>query len=139
MSTEYFSAAHTASWINPLLRWLDPDISTQTLNLAHHVIRKTAHVAEYFVFTLLLYRALRGKERGWHLKWALIALATAACYAGLDEVHQAFVADRMASAWDSLLDSAGAFAAMASYWTWTRLKTSAPAPQEVRSESPPRL
>ena len=30
-----------------------------------------------------------------------------ACYAALDEVHQAFVPGRGASAWDSLLDTSG--------------------------------
>lgn len=139
MSTDYFSAAKTASWINPLLRWFDPGISAHALNELHHVIRKSAHVVEYFIFTLLLYHGLRGQQRGWHLKWALIALVTAACYSGLDEVHQAFVADRTASPWDSLLDSSAAFAAMAVYWLWTLLRIRPPAAQELPAGIPPRL
>ena len=138
LSTQYFSAANTATWINPLLRWLDPGISAHALNAAHRAIRKSAHFTEYYAFCLLLYRALRGDERGWHLKWALIALVTAACYAGLDEVHQAFVADRVASATDSLLDTTGAFAAMAVYWLWTRLGPSPQSAQQAAPAIPPR-
>ena len=139
MSTDYFSAAHTASWIKPILRWLDPGMSAHTMNEIHHAIRKSAHVVEYFIFTLLLYRGLRGREPGWHLKWALIALVTAACYSGLDEVHQAFVASRTASPWDSLLDSSGALGAMVVYWLWARPRALRPLPQETPTEIPPRL
>jgi VanZ family protein len=38
----------------------------------------------------------------------------------LDEIHQAFVASRTASAYDSLLDSIGAFAAFGVLWMWFR-------------------
>lgn len=138
MSTDYFSAAHTASWIKPILRWLDPGISAHTINEIHRAIRKSAHFVEYFIFTLLLYHGLRGRERGWHLKWALIALVTAACYSGLDEVHQAFVANREASPWDSLLDSSGALGAMVVYWLWARPGTSPPAAQEATPAIQPR-
>jgi len=41
-------------------------------------------------------------------------------YSVLDEIHQAFVASRTASPYDSLLDSAGAFAAFAVLWLWFR-------------------
>jgi VanZ family protein len=124
LSTERFSAAGTAQWIKPLLRWLIPGISAHALDLAHYYIRKTAHVVEYVLFTLLLYRALRGRQRGWRLKWALVASAAAACYAGLDEFHQSFVAGRHASPWDSLLDTAGALLAMALAYLWSRLNLS---------------
>ena len=139
LSTRYFSAADTASWIKPLLRWLDPGISAQALNAAHYAIRKAAHFVEYYVFCLLLYRAVRGEERGWHLKWALIALVTAGCYAGLDEVHQALVVNRGASAMDAILDSSSAFAAMAICWLSTLLRTPAPAAQDATSTIPPRF
>jgi len=124
LSTERFSAAGTAQWIKPLLHWLFPGISARALDLVHHDIRKTAHVVEYFLFTLLLYRALRGQERVWRLRPALIAFAVAACYAALDEVHQVFVPGRHASPWDSLLDAAGAFAAMIVVYLYSRRRLS---------------
>jgi VanZ family protein len=51
-------------------------------------------------------------------------LFCAAGYSAMDEIHQAFVASRTASAYDSVLDSAGAFAAFAVLWLWFRLRRS---------------
>ncbi len=110
-STRYFSAEATASWIEPVLRSIVPSLSSEAFELIHHLIRKAAHFTEYFIFSLLIFHALRGERQDWRLKWALVTLAIAAGYAGLDELHQAFVAERTASVRDSLLDTSGAIAA----------------------------
>lgn len=120
MSTDTFSAQHTASFFDPVLRWLKPDITRHQLMLANHYIRKSAHFTEYFVFCTLLYRGVRGGRAGWRWAWGLTAWFIAFCYAALDEVHQAFVASRQASPYDSLLDSAGALFAVAVIWMWFR-------------------
>jgi len=88
----------------------------------HFVIRKSAHFAEYFVFCLLIYRGVRAGRIGWRWTWGLAALFCAAGYSVLDEIHQAFVASRTASAYDSLLDSAGAFVAFAILRLWFRMR-----------------
>ena len=62
------------------------------------VLRKCAHVAEYAILALLLYRAL-GRE----LPAFLIGFA----YAITDEVHQEFVRGRHASPFDVSMDAAG--------------------------------
>ena len=122
MSTDTFSAAHTETIIEPILRWLKPSLTEEQFHLAHYFIRKSAHFTEYFVFCLLLFRAVRGSRLGWRWTWGLTALFYAACYSALDEIHQAFVVSRTASAWDSLLDSSGAFAAVGVLWLWFWLK-----------------
>lgn len=119
-STRYFSSEDTASWIEPILRRIVPSLSKEALELVHYVVRKAAHFAEYFIFSVLIFRALRGDRRDWRLKWALAALAIAACYAGFDEIHQALVSKRAASVWDSLLDASGAFAAQLVEWVRMR-------------------
>jgi VanZ family protein len=68
----------------------------------------------------LLYRGVRGDRKGWRWTWGLAALFCAAGYSVLDEIHQSFVASRGASAYDSLLDSIGAFFAMGVLWLWFR-------------------
>jgi VanZ family protein len=108
LSTDAFSGAHTSRIIIPLLHWLLPRASESTLELAHAVIRKCGHFVEYFILGLLVFRAVRGPERGWKLRWAAIALAIAAAYSASDEFHQSFVPSRGPSAWDSLLDTASA-------------------------------
>jgi len=62
------------------------------------VLRKCAHVSEYAVLALLLYRAL-GRE----LPAFLVGLA----YAVTDEIHQEFVRGRHASPFDVSMDAAG--------------------------------
>jgi VanZ family protein len=126
LSTDSFSAQHTAWVLEPALRWLFPSLTVPRIAFIHLLIRKTAHFTEYFVFCLLLFRAVRGQRRGWHWSWGLTALVIAASYSCLDEIHQAFVASRTASPYDSLLDSMGAFFAFLALVAWFRLHKAAP-------------
>lgn len=112
LSTDSFSAEHTGTVFSKLLSWLGFHLSEDQFEFVHHIIRKSAHFTEYFVFFLTLYRGIRGVRAGWHWSWAITAWFIAAVYSALDEIHQSFVASRTASALDSLLDSTGAFVAM---------------------------
>jgi len=125
MSTDTFSSEHTASVFEPILRWLDPSLTLNQFELIHHIIRKSAHFTEYFIFCLLLYRGVRGDRKGWRWTWGIAAFFCAAGYCVLDEIHQAFVASRTASPYDSLLDSIGAFAALVVLWMWFSRRRSA--------------
>jgi VanZ family protein len=111
-STDTFSSGHTASVFAAILHWFALSLSETAFDTIHFFIRKSAHLTEYFIFYLLLYRGIRGARIGWHWSWAFAAWFIAAAYAALDEIHQSFVASRTASAWDSLLDSAGALVAL---------------------------
>ena len=122
LSTDTFSAAHTGSIIEPVLRWLFRSLSRHRIREIHYFIRKTAHFTEYFVFYLLLFRGARGDRKGWRWTWALVALSIAAGYSALDEIHQAFVVSRTASPWDSFLDSIGASVAFVLVFLFYRLR-----------------
>jgi VanZ family protein len=128
MSTDTFSAEHTGSILEPVLRWFLPSLTASQFGMIHHGLRKTAHFTEYFIFALLLYRGVRSPHKGWRWSWALTALFIAAGYSALDEIHQAFVASRTASPYDSVLDSAGAFVAIAVLWLWFRTRKPIPLP-----------
>lgn len=77
-------------------------------NSIHYYVRKAAHMTEYFLlaiavsFPLYVYR-LRG--------FWLVFLAGIICvgFAGLDEYHQSFVANRTPAVKDVGFDSVGAF------------------------------
>jgi VanZ family protein len=121
-STDAFSAGHSSLIIIPVLHWLFPSASAATLEQIHFFIRKSAHFIEYFIFSILVMRGVRGKNHGWKLRWAIWALVIAACYSALDEYHQSFVPSRTASPWDSLLDTTGAAVAQVALWAWIRVR-----------------
>jgi VanZ family protein len=136
LSTDSFSSEHTANLLSPIVRWLFPHFTEDQFNFIHHIIRKTAHFTEYFIFCLLIYRGVRGDRKGWRWTWGISALAVAAGYSIMDEIHQAFVVSRTASPYDSLLDSIGAFFAFAALWLWFRLRREKlPAIEEPAADS----
>jgi VanZ family protein len=89
-----FSAANTGRFIIPILHWLLPTVSARGLEEIHFLIRKCGHFTEYFVLGWLLLRGFRAGRREVRLRWALAAIAIAACYATFDEWHQSFVPGR---------------------------------------------
>src|SRR5258708_11419803 len=113
MSTDTFSDKHTAYFFEPILHWFKPSMTAAQFEIIHHYIRKAAHFSEYFVFCVLLYRGVRGGRTGWRWSWGLTALFIAFSYSALDEIHQAFLASRHSSPYDSLIDSGCAFFAFA--------------------------
>jgi VanZ family protein len=137
LSTDTFSSEHTASVIEPILKWLDRSLTEAQFEAIHHLIRKSAHFTEYFIFCLLLYRGVRLGREGWRWTWGVAALSCAAGYSVLDEIHQAFVASRTASPYDSLLDSTGAFAAFAVLWLWFRWRRSGHDAEEMAASKVP--
>ena len=129
-STQWFSAQDTSTWILPVLQWLLPHASHRTLWLLHKGIRKLAHVTEYMIFSLILLRGVRGERKGWQLNWALAALAIAAGYAALDELHQMFVPGRGPAIRDVLIDATGAALGQVVAWLWSRRTEKALAPEQ---------
>ena len=112
-STGNFSASNTSRIIGPLVLWLFPDTTPETLLTIHAVTRKIAHLTEYALLGLLAARAFRGSSRdGLRTRWFLASVILIVVYALVDEYHQAFVPSRTASISDSLIDMAGGFAAL---------------------------
>lgn len=118
-STDLMSSEHTSRFLVPFLHWLDPDISAATTALIHAGIRKAAHLTEYAIMAVLLWRAFRFPNLGVRQSlWpqAAIALALAILVAATDEWHQSFVASRGSSVIDVLIDSCGALLGLALRW-----------------------
>jgi VanZ family protein len=115
-STDTFSSDHTQSVVVGILHTLLPHAAEGTLLALHDFLRKCAHVCEYFVFGVLLFRAFKTPGHGWQWRWALLAILAAALYASSDEIHQIFVPSRGASVWDALLDTSGASVAQLAVW-----------------------
>ena len=115
-STHYFSDRQTAKVIIPILRYLFPFASVRMLHYGHVAIRKLAHITEFGVFSITVFRGIRAERQGWRWTWALATLLIAVTYAGLDEWHQSFVPLRHASARDVAIDAFGALLAQGLVW-----------------------
>jgi VanZ family protein len=115
------SAQRSSRLIEPFIRWFFPDLSPDQVWPIVQVVRKCAHLTEYAILALLLWRALRAKAQpGWSWRMAGHAWVGVVLYAITDEVHQCFVPTRMGSPWDVLLDSIGGAAGLLALWALGR-------------------
>jgi VanZ family protein len=106
-SSDGFSGDHTRSLLLPLLRFVLPQATPETLGLVHDVVRKLAHPTEYGILAALAARAYARPRRPPAATHAL-AFAATALWASLDELHQSTVASRTGAVGDVVLDLAGA-------------------------------
>jgi VanZ family protein len=95
-----------------------------TMYLIVLLVRKCAHLTEYTVFALLLWRALRkpvkNDPRSWIWREARLTLLIVALYAASDEFHQSFVQTRTALVSDVFVDTAGGAASLLALWAFGR-------------------
>jgi VanZ family protein len=112
-SSDNFNASNTSRIIGPLILWLFPNTSIETLGLVHLITRKAAHFTEYAILGYFAARAFRTSPRpAIANRWCLISLAIVIVYALLDEYHQSFVPSRTGTIYDSLIDIAGGLTAL---------------------------
>ena len=105
-STDALSTSETSRFIVPVLVFFFPNLSAPEIELWHTVIRKFAHIAEYFILSALVYRSLKYKRPDLvdaKLKAAVFVLLMALA----DEFHQSFTASRGASIVDVGYDCLG--------------------------------
>jgi len=112
MSTGLFASHNTYFVIEPILRFFFPSISHRRVVMIHNLIRKAAHISEYFAIGLLLFRAFRsGSMERRYLRWALSSVVVIVILALSDEYHQSGVPTRTASFVDVGIDTIGGFLA----------------------------
>lgn len=122
-STRRFSHSNTSLWLSGLISWFLPGAPREMLEGFNFIVRKLGHWGEYFIFSLLLLRALRNDdETGWNRRAATWTLAIVLLYAAGDELHQAFVPNREPQVTDILLDFFGGVCGVV--WMYAREKRS---------------
>ena len=127
------SFEHSSRILGPLLRWLFPQISDDAVHLIVLIARKCAHLIEYAVLALLLWRALRkstkNDTRPWSWRKVSVVLLIVFIYAASDEIHQIFVFSRTPQAHDVALDTLGGVAGLFALWIpgrWRRHRRNLP-------------
>jgi len=110
-SSDSHSYQHSSRLIDPLLHWLFPQMSQAHVDDIVLFARKCAHLTEYAILAMLLWRALqkpvRNDPRPWSWKTAGITLLIVMLYAASDEIHQLFVPTRTAHVTDVMIDTLG--------------------------------
>jgi VanZ family protein len=125
-SSDRMSFQHSSRIIGPFVHWLLPHLSGEAVHAIVMFARKCAHLIEYAVLALLLWRALHKPSRlgvpSWRWSEAGLALGLTALYSASDEIHQTFVPSRQGSVWDVLVDTAGAAFGLLCLWAVGRLR-----------------
>ena len=135
-SSDAKSYEHSSLFVEPFLHWLFPHMPQAQVDEMHLLIRKCAHLTEYAVLALLLWRAIRqtdGKnlrplvapERsggGWNWREARLALLLVMLFATTDEFHQLFVPERTSLVSDVMIDIVGGAAGLFALWILGRLR-----------------
>lgn len=108
LGSDGLSLESTSRFLGPMIRWLLPDIATETSDLVQLAIRKAAHVTEYGVLAFFAFRAFLAS--GWAAmpRAAVAAFVLATVFAAADETRQSLSATRLGSALDVGLDALGA-------------------------------
>jgi VanZ family protein len=135
-STGAFGDRRTATYILPVLHWIIPDASPRLLHWLHTGLRKMAHIAEFGVFSILVFRGCRAGRQGWRPRWAIATLLIALGCASLDEIHQIFIPGSGPSIRDVAIDTVGAMLAQAMVWLYATGIWGRVAISEEESRSP---
>lgn len=85
-----------------------PHMSLSDQPLVDFILRKSAHVAEYAILSLLMYRAIEQNEwKHWRWRLAIVVLVASWVFAASDEIHQTLVPTRHGTITDWLIDGSG--------------------------------
>lgn len=88
-----------------ILNFLGLQLNESIKNIASFIVRKTAHVTEYMILYILIFRVVTLYFNT--KKSKLIALLCMFLYASTDEIHQLFVPGRSGMVRDVFIDSIG--------------------------------
>jgi len=114
------SAQHSSRLFEPLMRWLFPWMAQARIEDFHYLFRKCAHLTEFGVLAVLLWRVFRHAGttvvRRWSWSQTGRALALVSLYAASDEFHQSFVPGRTGQFSDVVVDTLGGAIGLGLLW-----------------------
>lgn len=118
-STGKAAFSNTSRFIQPVLRFLFPKSSDETLKNYHAYIRKFSHFAGYAILALLAFSAFSAKSINFSDQNRFFAaFGVVILIASLDEFHQSFYPSRHGSIKDVLLDVFGGLTMLAAIFLY---------------------
>lgn len=103
--------SQTSVFVRPILEFLFPGATEETLILYHSYVRKLAHFVEYAVLAFWASRAFSNSSVKILQKfWYVFSFLLVVIIAAIDETNQSFTASRTGSIYDVLLDASGGLA-----------------------------
>lgn len=119
------AASETSRIIGPLLHFLFPSASEETIRQAHFLIRKSAHFTEYAILAFLAVRAFaKTSHRRLREYRFVISIVIVLLIASLDEFNQSFEPSRTSTIRDVGLDLAGGATMVLLLWSVGRWRGS---------------
>ena len=106
-----------------LLEYMGLSVTKENLHRITFIVRKGAHMSEYFILTIVCIRYYRSICAE---KITFLAFITSFLYACSDEFHQTFIPGRAGQFTDVLVDSGGIVIALICYIIWKKLKKPVP-------------
>lgn len=85
---------------------INENIKENTINTIRYLVRKVAHISEYFILCLLVSLLLKCYSIPIN-KMLILTFIICYVYACSDEIHQLFISERSGSFIDTLVDSIG--------------------------------
>ncbi len=132
MSGGDFTDGRTSEFFFPKIKSLFPGLSPDEVTFVHEIIRKCAHIVEYFFLGLLLsFAVFRSPLRLSRTKKIVLIIALLFVFALGDEFRQSLVALRTASVVDVVFDLIGGFFSLIVFNS--RLRKSGQCPTSLRS------
>ena len=116
----FSSEPHSGEATKSIIANIIPNIKTNSLlDMINFIVRKSAHVTEYFILALLTISLLKEytkKERTILLSSIIFCFI----YAMTDEYHQSFVPGRSSLFRDVLIDTSGSLIALLGYYFYLK-------------------
>jgi len=108
LSTSQASMSNTSRFVRPLLEFLFPSASEETLIVYHAYLRKLAHLTEYAILAFWAFWAFANSNlKNLRRLWFVFAFLLVLLIASIDEANQSRLTSRTGSIYDVFLDAAG--------------------------------
>lgn len=116
----FSSQPHSGETTKSIIEQIMPNIKTNSLlDMINFIVRKSAHITEYFILALLTISLLKEYTKKQNVI-LVSSLIFCFIYALTDEFHQSFVPGRSSLFRDVLIDTSGSIISLVSYYLYQK-------------------